>query len=651
MTEILETAPASGPPQPVKPPYELEKIFMGAVLAALVVTGLYFGQPVLVPVALAILLSLALGPLVGLLKRLHFGNLPSVLLSIVFAVAVIASLGTFIGSQFAGLVSELPHYQTNLSAKIQSIRGSATNNVVVQQASSAVQNIAHQILNSAGNIGATKPPPVVANVPVEEKPIPVVVRQPDLAPIAILETIVGPLLQPLATLAIVIVFAGFILLQKDDLRDRFIRLAGSRDLQRATHLVNDGAERLSRYLILQTVVNGCFGAMIGVALWIIGVPLPGMWGLLTAILRFVPYVGVPISAILPLTLALAVDPGWSIVIWTLLLYSIAEPITGQIVEPLLYGRHMGLSAAAVVIAATFWTWIWGPVGLLLSTPLTMCLVVLGRHTPQLQFLDIMLGDSPALTQDESFYLRMLAGDPDEAATRAEAFLKENSLAAYYDQVVMKALALAQHDLNRGALDEQARARIKAMVEGLIVNLDDRDKPAMESEEPGSTSVLKPEELAPAWRDHPVLCVAGRSALDEAAAAILVHLLEKAGIKGRAISADEASPAGVNRLDPTGVQVICASYLEPGNFKSARYLVRRLRKRMPHALPIAGYWCLPGDATKYLDSIEATDCEFVVTSLSEAILTIVTLARKAAVNPLPGGESPPPARLRDSTVVA
>lgn len=634
MAEVLEPVPAaSAPREPVKPPYELEKIFMGAVIAALAVMALYFGQPVLVPIALAILLSLALGPLVAFLQRLYLGRVLSVVLGIVFALAVIAALGTFIGSQFAGLVSDLPLYQHNLSTKIESIRGSAAKSAVVQQASSAVQSITNQILNTAQSVANNKPPAVVRNTSPEEKPIPVVIRQPDPAPIAIMETIAGPLLQPLATLAIVIVFAGFILLQKDDLRDRFIRLAGSRDLQRATHLVDEGAQRLSRYLMLQTAVNTTLGIIIGLGLWAIGVPLPGLWGLLAAILRFVPYVGVPIAAVLPLTLGLAVDPGWSMVIWTLILYGTVEPITGQVIEPLLYGKHMGMSAVAVVIAATFWTWIWGPVGLLLSTPLTMCLVVLGRHTPQLQFLDIMLGDTPALSPDESFYLRMLDGDPDEAALRAEAFLKENSVAAYYDLVVMKALTLAQQDLNRGTLDEKARERIKNTVHGLIVNLADReDGVPLDEEEKTKFVALKPEDLAPSWRDHPVLCVAGRSVLDEAAANILTHLLERAGIGARAISADDASPSRINQLDVEGAQAICVSYLEPGNFQSARYLVRRMRKRIPHAVPIAGYWCLPGDATKYLDSIEVTECEFVVTSLSEAVISIITLAKRAAQNP-------------------
>ncbi len=507
MAEIPQTEGVDPPPQAAKAPPGLQTIFMGAVLAALVVAGLYFGQPVLVPVALAILLSLALGPLVTFLQRLHLGHVPSVLMSILFAVAVIVALGAFIGSQFAGLVAELPHYQTNLTAKIRSVEGTARNNTVVQRASSTVQNIAHQIFSSTQ---AAAPLTGTGLNGHAQQPVPVVISQPNPEPLQILQSIAGPLLEPFATLAIVIVFAGFFLLQKDDLRDRFIRLAGSRDLQRATHLVNEGAERLSRYLMLQTGVNACFGTVIGVGLWLIGVPLPGLWGLIAAVLRFVPYVGVPIAALLPILLSLAVDPGWSMVIWTLLLYAIVEPITGQVIEPPLYGRNMGMSAVAVVVAATFWTWIWGPVGLLLSTPLTMCLVVLGRHTPQLQFLDIMLGDRPPLTRDESFYLRMLADDPDEAANRAEAYLRNHAIAEYYDHVVMKALALAQRDVNRGTLDREQCERIHAMITGLIENLADHETAQPDR---ASGASLKPEDLALTWRNHPVLCVAGRGPLD------------------------------------------------------------------------------------------------------------------------------------------
>ena len=254
----------------------------------------------------------------------------------------------------------------------------------------------------------------------------------------------------------------FILLQREDLRDRMIRLFGSSDLHRTTVAMNDAARRLSRYLLTQLAVNAAFGVIIGTGLAFIGIPSPVMWGVLGALLRFVPYIGAPLSAVMPLTLAAAVDPGWSTLLWTAALYLVVEPIMGQVVEPLVYGHSTGLSPFAVVVAATFWTWLWGPIGLILSTPLTLCLVVLGRHVARLEFLDVLLGDRPALTPVESFYQRMLAGDPDEVHDHAEVLLKQLSLASYYDDVALEGLRLAVIDAERGVLTPGHLERIKAV---------------------------------------------------------------------------------------------------------------------------------------------------------------------------------------------
>ena len=244
---------------------------------------------------------------------------------------------------------------------------------------------------------------------------------------------------------IVVIFVIFILLYKEDIRDRFIRLAGAQDIQKTTLLLDEGAERLGHYLLTQTAINAVFGLIIGSGLWLIGVPHPTLWGLVVVILRFIPFVGVPLAALVPVLLALSVDPGWSMAIETVFLFTVGELIFGQAIEPWLFGRRMGLSPLAIVVAATFWTWLWGPVGLLLSTPLTMCLVVLGRHVEHLQFLDVLLGDKPPLTAEESLYIRLLGDDADQAAAEAESFIKENSLGRYYDEVALKALAIGDAD--------------------------------------------------------------------------------------------------------------------------------------------------------------------------------------------------------------
>ncbi|HKQ46116.1 MAG TPA: AI-2E family transporter [Rhizomicrobium sp.] len=593
-------------------PDTLTPKFMVAVIAAVVVTGLYFGRPVLLPLALAVLISFALAPLVSLLKRLSLGHVLPVLISLLFAVVIMSSLATFMGSQLAHLAADLPRYQTNLGQKIHSVVGSAVNNDTLTRLSRTVENLAEQIVgNKAEETAASEPNQI--------KPVPVVIQRTSLAPWAVAQNVLGPLLEPLGLILLVLVFVGFILLQKDDLRDRFVRLAGSRDMQRTTIALEEAASRLSRYLFLQTLINTCFGLVIGLGLWLIGIPNSGLWALMSMLLRFVPYVGVPMAFVFPFTLALAVDPGWSKMVWTIALYGSVEAVIGQAIEPFLYGRSMGLSAVAVVVAAVFWTWLWGPVGLLLSTPLTMCFVVFSRHVESLKFLDVMLGDQPALRFEESLYLRMLAEDPDEAADEAEDFLRANSLSAYYDEVAARALMLAQQDVDRGVLDPLRQARIRDAIKGLIGNLADRkDEAAAGSELPKS------------WREAalaPVMCVAGRGPLDEAAALLLVDMLSKYGIAARVVSSDETSATNIRELPCEGVQLTCVSYLEPGTFKNARYQVRRLRKHMPGVPVMALFWGLASDNSRYLDSVEATECDIVTTGLKETVQHILTFARR------------------------
>src|SRR3954463_6925150 len=601
-------------PRPVAAkPDTLTPKFMVAMITAVVVAGLYFGRPVLMPLALAVLISFALVPLVSQLKRLRMGNVLPVLVSLILAVVVLSSLAAFMGSQLANLAADLPRYQTNLGHKIQSVVGSAIHNDTINRLNNTVNNLAEQVT------GGNRPEETGPATPNQIKPIPVEIQRSSVAPWAVAQTVLGPLLEPLGLIALVLVFVGFILLQKDDLRDRFVRLAGSRDMQRTTVALDEAASRLSRYLFLQTCTNVCFGLVIGSGLWLIGIPNAGLWALMSLLLRFVPYVGVPLAFLFPFCLALAVDPGWSKMIWVVVLYGSVESVIGQAIEPFLYGRSMGLSAVAVVVAAVFWTWLWGPVGLLLSTPLTMCFVVFSRHVESLKFLDVMLGDTPALSFEESLYLRMLAEDPDEAAVEAENFLRHNSFSAYYDDVAARALMLAQADVNRGVLDPLRQARIRDAIKGLLANLAERKDEDLTADLPES------------WRDapiEPVLCVAGRGPLDEAAALLLVDMLEKYGIGARVVSSDETSATNIRELDCAGVQLTCVSYLEPGTFKNARYQVRRLRKRMPGVPVMALFWGLAGDNSRYLDGIEATECDIVTTGLKETVQHIITFARRA-----------------------
>ncbi len=616
MTESVDHAEPATPDASAR--WGLQNAFYAAGLGAIIVGVIYFGQPILMPAALAILLAFALAPLVARLRTIGFGRMPSVVVTVLFAFMVIGVLGTYIVTEFAQLAAALPRYESNLAHKINSIRNAAESNSLIATATGVLQRLDNDLSSPQKSASAGTqmiPQPVVVEVPSQEN-----------TPLHVVKNIVGPLLEPLATTGIVIVFVVFILLQKEDLRDRFIHLAGARDLRRATMAIDDGASRLSRYLLMQTAINASFGVLVGSGLWLIGIPNAGLWGLIGMMFRFVPYVGVPVAAAMPVALAFAIDPNWTKMVWTVGLYLAIEPVLGQLVEPFVYGRSAGLSATAVVVAATFWTWVWGPVGLLLSTPLTMCLVVIGRHVDRLRFLDVLLGDRPSLALEEGLYLRMLSGDPDEATQQAEAYLEKNSLSAYYDEVAIKALVLAQADARHGALDRDRRHAIRLAVEGLIQNLSDRgDDTRPAAPQAAATPPTEEED----WSEGAVLCVAGPGPLDDVAALLLVDLLGKHAIGARVVPHADVLPVNINRLDKTGVNLIAVCYLEPANFTNARYLVRRLDRHFPRARLLLNFWGFGADDSRYHEAIAATGCEMIATNLREALERILYFARHAA----------------------
>lgn len=597
--------------EPVRRPRPLEVIATGVITVA----ALYFGREIFVPLAVAVLLSFALGPLVVLLRRLHVGRVPSVVVVVVAATLVVAGIASVVGSQLALLAEKLPQYQSNIIEKVHSVRSATVGQGIVGKVPDLLERLRNEVARPApqkpkpapqpapADRGEAKPPPT---------PVPVEIHQPEPTTFEIIRTIVGPLLRPLAETGIVVVFVVFFLLQREDLRDRFIRLAGARDLQRTTQALDDAAHRLGRYLLAQAGLNALFGLLTGAGLWLIGVPNPVLWGILGMLLRFVPYIGPVMAAIFPVALAIAVAPGWSKPLWTVALYAVIEPLMGQAVEPFVYGRSTGLSAVAVVVAAAFWTWLWGPIGLFLSTPLTLCLVVLGRHVEQLEFLKIMFGDEPTLSREEHFYQRMLAEDPDEAAHHAEIFLKEKPLAEYYDTIAVGGLALAQIDVNRGALDPEWRQRIRDAVLEVVDDLADHAEAPDGADRGGGTT----------------LCIAGRGALDEAVAAMLAQVVAERGLQGRVVPNDAVAVATIRSLDVSNVRAVCLSYLEHGGFSSACFLVRRLRRVLPHVPIIVGFWRLRPEYAQTPEVLEATGADLVVTSLRQAADRIAAIQPKS-----------------------
>ena len=608
-----------------------------AILTVIIIMLLYFGREIIIPIALAILLSFVLAPLVGLLQFIRIPRGLAVVSVVITAFALIFAMGSLLANQLTQLAGDLPRYQSTISEKIQAFRDTTAGRGTLERASGMLKDLSKELdkpKEAATALGGGASP----NATLPPKPVPVEVRQPDPGALESLQSLISPLLHPLATTGIIVIFVIFILLQREDLRNRLIRLAGSHDLQRTTAALDDAASRLSRLFLIQLLLNGSFGIIIGSGLWLIGVPSAILWGILAAVLRFVPYIGAAIAAAFPLALAVAVDPTWSMLLWTLALFVVVEPIVGHVIEPMVYGHSTGLSPVAVVASATFWTALWGPIGLVLATPLTVCLVVLGRHVERLEFLDVMFGDRPALSPPEIFYQRMLAGDPTEASEKAEEFLKERSLSSYYDEVALKGLQLAQVDAERGTLDPARLTKIRDAISEFANNiseLDDRQMPKVNSTTDAEVTsavetvaedapyenlpILSKEDLPPEWRsEHPVLCVAGRTLLDEAAATMLGQLSTAHGLAARVEAANALSTANIFRLETAGVAIVCLIYMDASSPAHMRYSVRRLRRKLPKATIILGCWLKDMEPAALETLREGAKADLAAASLGQAV---------------------------------
>ncbi|MGC2037844.1 AI-2E family transporter [Paraburkholderia caledonica] len=655
--------------------FGLDALIAFAVGAGLVAC-LYFARAVLIPMTLAILLSFLVAPLVKSLGRLKLGHVASVFAAVVISVSVIGVLGAVIAMQLTDLAAGMPRYQATIEHKME-----AAHTLTVGKLDRFAK-AAGQALQRA-TVEPTPPAPRRDASSSEGRApaaVPVEVREPVPTPLELARRVLSPAISPLETAFIVFVVMVVILLQRDDLRDRAIRLFGSRDLHRTTTVMDEAARRLSRYFVSQLGLNAGLGVVIGAGLFLIGVPSPILWGILAALLRLVPYVGIWIAGGLATALAAAVSPGWDMAIWSIALFVTVELLVGQVVEPLLYGRSTGLSPFSVVVAAIFWSWIWGPIGLILSTPLTLCLLVLGRHIRRLEFLDVMLGDQPALTPVENFYQRVLAGDPDEALAQAELLLRERSLSAYYDEVTIPGLQLAANDVVRGSVTSVQLARIESTTNDLIDGLDgypDEQPPRLMAEDAGTDiGPVAPSHIAPAAsagmhalfanhmsrgaaqeprddsaqqaaedaleeaEDPPraanqrVLCIPGRGPLDPLASTILLQLLGKHGFTARALPHEAASRASIEQMDADDVGVVCIVYLRIDGVPShLRYMVRRIRARLPNASIIVGLWAREDLEKWSVDLQNAMGAECYVTSLQEMLAACRMCASTTSGEPL------------------
>jgi predicted PurR-regulated permease PerM len=658
----------------------------GLLIGAIVIAALYFGREVLLPLALAILLSFVLTPPLLLLRKFKVPRVLAVGIVVITAFGIIFALGWMMSREATQLAGDLPNYQATLSEKVQSFRQSTSESGVLKKAGEVLSNLQQQL--NAPTDGAPAPAVGTQAKKPDDKPLPVEITTPEPTGWALYQTIFSTLLPPLATAGIVLLLVIFILLQREDLRDRLIRLFGGADLQRATSTMSDAATRLSRYFLSQVLINFAYGTMIAGALWLIGLPSPIAWGILAGLMRFVPYVGAYIAAALPLLIAAAIDPGWTTFIEVLVLFVVGEMFMGQVVEPQVFGRGTGVTPIAVIASTILWTWLWGPLGLLIAMPMTVCLAVLGRHVEGLEFLDVLLGDEPALTPQQRFYQRALTGDAAEATYHAELCLKEQSLASYLNTVALSGLKLAERDAGRGALDEAQSERVAATVKEMLENLDEfephrwfaklRRKPengngkngkeskdakddegglaSLESavEEDEASHMVERPDLAPGWVvDEPILSIGGRSPLDEASAAILAEVLNKRGLAAKALPAEAISAGHIASLANTEAKLVCLSYLGLGAGPALiRYLVRRLRRILPDGtLILVCYWNEEGNKAATKAMLETAEADAYATTLPEAVELCVKAAKgelkadkaeQAAPAPdQPSGDKPKP----------
>lgn len=599
----------------------------GLITAIAVMVILYFGRSIFVPLALAVLLSFILHPATVVLRRLSFSRSMSVVTVIFLAVCAVVALAAVMTRELTELAESLPRYENTIKEKIQGLRSAGGVSSVFGRASQTLQHLSNEV---AGSQNAQEGPARGADAPV-----PVEIRQPRLQFLDRYRSIIQGLTDPLSTAAIVLVFLIFIMLQREDLRDRIIRVVGPRNFQKSTAAMDEAGGRLSRYFLTQTIVNSVFGAFIGAGLAIIGVPNAVLFGALAALMRFVPFIGAYIAAAIPLLLAAAVAQDWTPFFWTLALYAAGETFVGQVIEPFLYGHTTGLSPFAVIVAASFWTWLWGPIGLVMSTPLTVCFVVMARHVEKFEFLFILLTDTPALTSQQSFYQRVLAGNEIEAVHDAEQYLKTHSLSQFYGDVAIPGLALAHQDWERGALDETQAAGVGRAVTELIEDLEDYDdapppkRPEEDSDDAGASPpaclpVLTPEQLPPGWQNKKVLVLGGRTEMDSAGAAILADLLKK-----HDIAAEVSETRGRAALRPealAGTSAVCVSYFgSAGANAHIRLLSRRLLKLGPDARIIFCTWDAPeSDAGSFGLSQPSASISFEPDLLS-ALTRILELA--------------------------
>lgn len=585
----------------------------GLLLLAFVVAALYFGRSVLVPIALATLITFLLSRLVTLLER-WIGRIAAVLVTVIAMFTIFAGVSWVIGRQVIDLADKLPDYQANIVAKIRALKLPAggplarfSSSVHVLQSELAAPSPAPSADRARGDSSSRTAPPMASPIPVK------IIEGRSAIPQLMQETL-SAILSPLGTAALVLLLVIFMLLKREDLRGRLIRLVGQGRISTTTRAMEDAGRRVSRYLSTQFLVNTCYGICVAIGLQFIGVPNAALWGVLCGVLRFIPYVGPWAGALLPVVLSFAISSSWFTPLMTIALFIVLEVIASNVVEPWLYGANTGVSPIALIISAVFWTWLWGPVGLVLSTPLTVCLAVMGRHVPRLEFLGTLLSENQALAPHEEFYHRLLSFSTDSAEEFATKYVETESLTALYDKVLIPAIAAVEIDAHSGSLVAEQRTSALQRIHEIIDDFSGWEASRNDKDEQTIDDLTR---VAPATGSR-VLCLPASAFRDELAGEMLAQLLRNKGFEAENLPARLKDEELIERTLEIQPESICVSVLPPTSIAQARHLCSAIHERLGSVTILLCAWSARFDAEKLRDRLRAAHVSDVAVSLADAV---------------------------------
>ncbi|MFL6530975.1 MAG: AI-2E family transporter [Chthoniobacterales bacterium] len=609
------------------------------LLMAFVIAVLYFGREILVPLALAVMLTFLLSPVVARIER-FLGRIVAVLFVVALMFGVIGGTGYLLTQQLIDLAARLPNYQANIETKLRSIR--LPSGGVLGRLTHSVDELQQQLPTAAEPAaGTTESTPGDRARAASPKPTPMpvrVVESQSRLPL-ILQSAATGLVGPLGTAGLVLLLVIFMLFKREDLRGRMIRLIGQSRISATTRAIDDAGKRVARYLAMQFLVNVGFGFCVATGLYFIGLPNAVLWGAFAAIMRFIPYVGAWIAAAVPLILSFAVSTTWLAPLLVLALFVALELLNANALEPWLYGASTGVSSMALIVAAVFWTWLWGPVGLLLSTPLTVCLAVMGRHVPKLQFLSVLLSEEQALAPHEEIYYRLLRLGLAEGSVMAETFAKANSLTALYDNVLIPTITLAETDAQRDQLDGEERASLHQFIHDIVEDLG--TVPAPESQVPADKIAAAQAPVPLAAPTCSVLNVPARAYRDELAGLMLTHLLRQQNFHVENASAALGTNELIELAKKGEWEAICISVVAPSTQIHARFITAKLRAALPHARILVGVWGASENMVEATERLRTSGADEVVVSLAEAVVQLakfsIPIADEMIPAPIPADE--------------